>query len=216
MTTKNKFSLTLLSIAAAVVLFAAPQPAFAKDDFGAIVHHIEVNYHTHRHYRFVMGLAGFTVKVSHFAGVKSFKGAIFENSSFSGSRTDRRFDEVVRSAMDSGWQPMVQSYDRRSGERTYIYAQEQGKDMRLLVVNVEPTEAVVIQVKMDPAKLADFVKENSAGHTHRHSSAPAEKTQPIPDTQVELTADAPTPEVWDGVCLSAQEPEVPSLIASEL
>jgi hypothetical protein len=203
--TKSRFSLIVLSVATVAILFAAPQPAFAKDDFGKIVHHIEANYHTHRHYRFVMGLAGFTFKVSHFAGVKSFKGAIFENSEFAASGSDTRFDQVIRAAMDSGWQPMVQSYDRRSGERTYIYAQDLGKDMRLLVVNLEPTEAVVIQVKVDTNKLSDFVNEASAGHGRRNQSAPAEKMQPAQDETVELAA--VTPSSWDGICLSLQESE---------
>jgi hypothetical protein len=203
--TKSRFSLIVLSVATVAILFAAPQPAFAKDDFGKIVHHIEANYHTHRHYRFVMGLAGFTFKVSHFAGVKSFKGAIFENSEFAASGSDTRFDQVIRAAMDSGWQPMVQSYDRHSGERTYIYAQDLGKDMRLLVVNLEPTEAVVIQVKVDTNKLSDFVNEASAGHGRRNQPAPAEKMQPAQDETVELAA--VTPSSWDGICLSLHESE---------
>ena len=78
--TRNNKSLTLACMFTAAVLFA--QNAFAKDDFGKIVHHIEANYHVHRQHRFVMGLAGFTVKFWHFAGVKSLKGAIFENQPF--------------------------------------------------------------------------------------------------------------------------------------
>jgi hypothetical protein len=206
--TKSKLSLTALGVAAIAILFAAPQPAFAKDDFGKIVHHIEANYHTHRHYRFVMGLAGFTVKVTHFAGVKSFKGAIFENSEFAASGSDTRFDQVIRAAMDSGWQPMVQSYDRHSGERTYIYAQDLGKDMRLLVVNLEPTEAVVIQVKVNPDKLSDFVKEASSSHGRQNQPAPMEKMQPTHEDTVELAAN--TASGWDGICLSVQEPEHPA------
>jgi hypothetical protein len=213
---KSRLLLTVLSLAAAS-LFTVAQPAFAKDDFGRIVHHIEANYHTHRHYRFVMGLAGFTFKVSHFAGVKSFKGAIFENSEFAASGSDTRFDQVIRGAMDSGWQPLVQSYDRHSGERTYIYAQNQGKDMRVLVVNLEPTEAVVLQVKVDPAKLSDFVKETNAGHGHRNHPAPHEKMQPAQEAQdanVELAAT--TASTWDGICLYAQESEAPQVPLSPL
>jgi hypothetical protein len=42
----------------AVVLFAAPRPALAADDFGRIVHHIETQYHVHRQHRLAMGFAG--------------------------------------------------------------------------------------------------------------------------------------------------------------
>lgn len=190
-----------------IVALAAPaQNAFAKDDFGKIVHHIEANYHVHRQHRWVMGLAGFTVKFWHFAGVKSFKGAIFENQPFVNAASDARFDEVVRAAMDSGWQPLVQSWDRHTGERTYIYAQDLGKDMKVLVVNLESNEAVVLQVKVDPKKLNDFVEETSAGH-HRNRPTPREETAPQSENRVELAA-ATSPD-WDGICLFAQDDAQP-------
>ena len=128
---------TAIGLLALLAFFALPPRAAAKDDFGKIVHHIEAKYHVHRQHRFVMGLAGFTVKFWHIAGVKSLKGAIFENQQFVNAASDTRFDEVVRAAMESGWQPMVQSWDRHSGERTYIYAQNLGKDLKVLVVDLE-------------------------------------------------------------------------------
>jgi len=147
--TNNKDLLFVIGLGLASLL---PQPALAKerDDFGKIVKHIEVNYHVHRQHRFALGLAGFVVKFWHIAGVKNFKGAIFEDQPFANAASDTRFDEVVRAAMDSGWQPMVQEWDRRSGERTYIYAQDLGKNLKVLVVSLESNEAVVIQVKVNP------------------------------------------------------------------
>ena len=180
-----------------IALLAAPaQNAFAKDDFGRIVHHIEENYHVHRQHRFVIGMAGFVVKFWHFAGVKNLKAAIFENQRFTNAPSDTRFDELVRAAMDSGWQPLVQSWDRHTGERTYVYAQEvsskKGSDMKLLVVSLESNEAVVLQVKVDPKKLNDFIEETSAGH-HRNRRAPQS------EDRVELAA--ASPQSWDGICL---------------
>lgn len=202
----RSFLLMVISVAAAALLFGTPQQAFAKDDFGKIVQHIETNYHVHRQHRWVMGLAGFTVKFWHVAGVKNFKGAIFENQHFVNASLDTRFDEVVRAAMDSGWQPVVQSWDRRSGERTYIYAQDLGKDMKVLVVNLESNEAVVIQVKVNPKRLNEFVQETMPDHRHR--AQPGEEVQPIYNNDKTEMAAAPTPN-WDGVCLFAQEPEPP-------
>src|SRR5579864_844959 len=185
-------------------LFVPGQKAFARDDFGKIVHHIEANYHVHRQHRWVMGLAGFTVKVWHIAGVKSFKGAIFENQPFVNAASDTRFDEVVRAAMDSGWQPLVQSWDRHTGERTYVYAQEvsskKGSDMKLLVVSLESNEAVVLQVKVDPVKLNDFIEQTMPDHRGRPGRRP--EVEPQSDPQVELAA--ATSQGWDGICLSPQ------------
>jgi hypothetical protein len=209
--TRNKASFSLAVVCViATSLFTAPGRAFAKDDFGRIVQHIETNYHVHRQHRWVMGLAGFTVKFWHFAGVKSLKGAIFENQRFVNAASDTRFDEVVRAAMDSGWQPMVQSWDRHSGERTYIYAQDLGKDLKLLVVNLEQNEAVVLQVKVDPKKLSDFIQEASSGRG-RERPMPREEAQPVNIEAVEAaTLSAPA---WDGLCLFLQE-EPPAVVQS--
>jgi hypothetical protein len=183
-------------------LFTTAQNAFARDDFGKIVHHIEVNYHVHRQHRWVMGLAGFTVKFWHIGGVKSLKGAIFENQPFVNAASDTRFDEVVRAAMDSGWQPLVQSWDRHTGERTYIYAQDLGKDVKVLMVNLQSNEAVVLQVKVDPKKLNDFIEETNAGH-HPDRPTPREETAPQSEQKVELAAS--TSPAWDGICLFVQD-----------
>ena len=187
-------------------LVAPAQNAFAKDDFGKIVHHIEANYHVHRQHRFVIGMAGFVVKFWHVAGVKNLKAAIFENQRFTNATSDTRFDDLVRGAMDSGWQPVVQSWDRRTGERTYVYAQDvsskKGKDMKVLVVNLESNEAVVVQVKVDPKKPNDFIEETSAGR-HHDRRAPREEAEPQNDQKVELAA--ASSQSWDGICLFLQD-----------
>ena len=198
---RNSKMLTFACLLVAAFLMPA-QNAFARDDFGKIVHHIEVNYHVHRQHRWVMGLAGFTVKFWHVAGVKSLKGAIFENQPFVNAASDTRFDEVVRAAMDSGWQPLVQSWDRHNGERTYIYAQDLGKDMKLLVVSLESNEAVVLQVKVDPKKLNDFIEETNGGH-HRNRPIPHEEAAPQSDDRAEMAA--VSPQGWDGICLFQEE-----------
>jgi hypothetical protein len=205
---RNSKTLTFACLILAALLAPAPS-AFARDDFGKIVHHIEANYHVHRQHRFVMGLAGFTVKFWHIGGVKSLKGAIFENQRFTNAASDTRFDEIVRAAMDSGWQPLVQSWDRRTGERTYIYAQDLGKDMKVLVVTLESNEAIVLQVKVDPRKLDEFIEETSPGGHHRNRPVPREESQPQNDDRVEVAAS--TPQSWDGVCLFLQEDPQPSV-----
>lgn len=136
-------------------------PSAKGDDFGKIVHHIEAQYHVHRNYRFLMSFTGVVVKCSHMAGVKGFKAAIFENQQLPGAELDHRLDELVERASASGWQPLVKSLSRRSGERSYIYAQASGNDMKLLLVNVESNEAVVMQLKINPANLSKFIDKHT-------------------------------------------------------
>ncbi len=156
--------------------------------FNNVVHHIESRYHVHRQGRFVMAFAGLVVKCSHVAGVKNFKAAIFENQRFVNSESDTEFEQVMRSALEQekGWQPIVRSFSYKTGEHTYIYAQYMGKDMKLLVATLESNEAVVVQVKLDPDKMVEFIDENTHEVHHRHVS----KTPTEEDAAVEMMAEA--------------------------
>jgi hypothetical protein len=136
-------------------------PAAKADDFGKVVNVIEAEYHVHRNYRFLMSLAGVAVKCSHVAGVKVFKAALFENQHLDAAELDSRLDEMVERASASGWRPLVKHVSRHSSEHEYIYARTRGSDVDVLVVSVEPDEAVVLQVKINPAKLSQFINEHS-------------------------------------------------------
>ena len=60
---------------------------------------------------------------------------------------------------------------RRSGEHNYIFVRTEGKDLKMLILNLEQNEANVIQVKVDPQKLDEFMEENVANH-HRRQHEP--------------------------------------------
>jgi hypothetical protein len=174
MTTKktrlNAFAVIFFT---ACVVFSLSADQARADDFGKIVRHIEVNYHVHRNHRFLMGFAGLVVKFWHVGGVKSLKAAIFEDQHLDATDADARLDEIVQSASEHGWHPLVKSYSRRSGEHSYIYVQDLGKDIkdiRMLIVSVEPNEAAVLQLKLDPDKLARFMDED-IGEGSRHDVA---------------------------------------------
>ncbi|HET9183007.1 MAG TPA: hypothetical protein VFP59_12795 [Candidatus Angelobacter sp.] len=165
----NIFAVVLF--ASCVALTFSPVDTVHADDFGRIVHHIEASYHVHRNHRFLMGCAGFVVHFWHVGGVKSLKLAIFEDQHLDGTNTDTKLDEIIQRASKSGWQPMVRSYSRHSGEHDYVYAQPAGKDLNLLVVNVESDEAEVIEVKIDPKKFEQFMNENAhSSGRHPHSA----------------------------------------------
>lgn len=200
MKTNSLRRITILLSALSAMFWMGSGAAHA-DDFGHIVRHIETRYHVHRQHRIVLGFAGLVVKVWHVAGVKSLKVALFEDQQFAGSATDRDLDEIIQRAGGNGWQPMVRSYSRRTGEHTFIYAKDLGKDLQLLVVNVEPNEAVVAQVKVNPDRLFQVIDSNgsegvfSAGKRHRRDR----NTRPVvpPEVQVASASGAN----WDGTCL---------------
>lgn len=153
------------------------------DDFGQIVHEIEARYHVHRNYRFLMGLAGLTVRMTHIAGARELKMALFESQRL--DPTVPELDELVLSMGARGWQPLVRSFDRRSGEHTFIYARNAGKDLRVLLVNVEPNEGVVLEVTVSQKRLLEFIDHHQHQGMHmaanldagRGSEASAEEAQ---------------------------------------
>ena len=169
---RNKLNVFAVMFLTACVAFSlGTDTAYAYDDFGRMVHHIESTYHVHRNYRFIMGFAGLVVKFSHVGGVKNFKAAIFENQNFMNTTSDGKIDDIARHAIQDGWQPVVQSFSHRSGEHNYVFARPEGKDLKLLILNLEHNEANVIQVKVDPKKLDQFLDENVINH-HQHRERP--------------------------------------------
>ena len=102
-------------------------------------------------------------------GLKDVKIALFEDQQVFQSSPDLELEELMRSLGDSGWQPMLKSVSRRSGEHSYIYAKPLGKDLRLLLVNVDASGAVVMQVKLDSHKLQQYINSHSGGEHHRHT-----------------------------------------------
>lgn len=192
---------TVLVSALSAMLWLGSGRAYG-DDFGNIVHHIEARYQVHRNHRFILGVAGLAVKVWHVAGVKNVKIALFENQRLRNSGMDRELDEIVARAGGNGWQPMVRSYSRRSGEHTFIYAKDAGsgknEDLQLLVVSVQPSEAVVVQVKVNPDKLFQVIDGDdvfSSGRRHKKDRRP-QQNRPA---ETELASAAPAN--WDGTCL---------------
>ena len=170
-TKKTKLNTFALFLFTACIAFSLSSEMAYADDFGRIVRHVEVNYNVHRDHRFIMGFAGLVVKFWHVAGVKSFKGAIFENQHLDATGADSRLDEIIQSAGEHGWQPLVKSYSRRRGEHAFIYAKSEGKNVKLLIVSVDPNEAAIIQVKLDPDRMAKFMDEDM--HQPRHGTTMA-------------------------------------------
>jgi hypothetical protein len=164
--------------------------AFVDDDFGQIVRGIEARYHVHRNYRFLMGLAGLTVRFSRIAGAKDLKAALFEDQHLDTNGAE--LDELVQAVGARGWQPLVRSFDRRSGEHTFVYARNAGRDLRVLLVTVEPNEGVVLELTMNQDKLLELLDRKHHGGMHlsrnRHNDWVPSGDQPDAETDVAAAA----------------------------
>lgn len=103
------------------------------------------------------GLVRFAVSVGHPAGTSELKLAVFEHTDLESSRFRRLTDSVV----GRDWKPMVRVRSR-SGESTNIYAQSQGKELRLLIASLDHDDATFVQVRIRPEELMKFVDDHAA------------------------------------------------------
>ncbi|HUQ31443.1 MAG TPA: hypothetical protein VM095_04950 [Pyrinomonadaceae bacterium] len=155
---RKLFTHTLVAlIISATMLAAAPPTARADDsDFDAIAKHIKLYYHARRVSIPFLGLAKFFVKIVRPAGVKSFKVAIFEDLNIGDGTTDAELSLIMRNALSVEWQPLVRARSH-DGERVYVYAREAGENLKLMVVTIDKSDAVVAKVKLSPKRLSEFL-----------------------------------------------------------
>jgi hypothetical protein len=149
-------TLVALAIAATTIL-TVPQTARADDpEFDAITKHLKLRYNARRVSIPFLGLANFFVKIVRPAGVKSFKVAIFEDLNFAAGQTGAELALVMRNALSPEWQPLARV---RSGvgEQVYVYGREAGDSIKLMVVTIDRSDAVVARVKVSPKKLSEFL-----------------------------------------------------------
>jgi hypothetical protein len=107
------------------------------------------------------------------AGVHGVKLAIFEGFQTPNDVSD--LQRVVERSLGPGWYPFVRvrSKGQKDGETTLIYANPStaGK-MRMMIVNVEPSEATVVQVELSDHAIEKWLKEPGEQADGHHSHHP--------------------------------------------
>jgi hypothetical protein len=114
----------------------------------------------------LFGLARFAVSTAHPAGASELHLAVFENVEVESGRFSHMTDSVVGAA----WRPIVRVRSR-NGESTNIYAQLNGKDLRVLLTVLDGREATFVQVRLKPEALMKFVDEHGSSR-HEASLGP--------------------------------------------
>ena len=159
MTTQKRFHTQLLVVAALVLL--APVAALGGDQsFSSIVKHIKTSYNAKQQGFFgAMMLARFAVKIIKPAGVKNFKMALLRDLDYSHAPApeDGHFHSFIRSKIDPRWTPLVEYSAPREKQWSYVYVTREDEDVKLLIVTLQQHDAVVLQTKFSPEKLAEFM-----------------------------------------------------------
>jgi len=157
-------SLRVLILALSASTFALG----ADPEFKGIVHSIEHTYGVHHTHIPFVGLAMFFARP---AGVHGFKLAVFEGFQPPTDSADIR--RVIETSLGPGWYPFVrvQSKGKTDGETTLIYTYPCGNKLRMMIVNLEPSEAVVLKMELNEHAIEKWLKEpgeQADGHSSHH------------------------------------------------
>lgn len=77
---------------------------------------------------------------------------------------------MVEDSLGEGWYPFVRVRSR--DETTLIYANPSGGKMRMMIVNLEPSEATVVELNLSERAIKTWLSEpgenaeDEAGHHH--------------------------------------------------
>ncbi len=122
--------------------------------FNTVVKLMETHFHKKRKRSRLMGLAKLGVRIARPRDVRNFKLAIFEDTDFSGGD----FGTPLRLALKPEWRPLAQIRAQEAAEQNYIYLKEDGKNFKILIVNIERREATLLEVEIPPEKLLGWLQ----------------------------------------------------------
>lgn len=105
----------------------------------------------------LFGLARFVVATGHPAGTSELHLAVFQDVELE----SERFSQVTDAVVGAAWRPIVRVRSR-DGESTNIYAQLNGKDLRVLLTALNDGEATFIELRVKPEALMKFVDEHES------------------------------------------------------
>jgi hypothetical protein len=175
---KIQTSRTLRShaIALLLILLLASNLAVAGDEFHGVVSSIEDHYGVHHMHIPLLGVALFFVRPE---GISGLKLAVFENFHHSdidhSDADDNDVRRVVEQSLSSDWRLFVRTHSRHDREDTLIYTNLSSGKMQMLVINLEPDEATIVQMKLSDRALKRWMRDpgervhNEFGHGH-HSN----------------------------------------------
>ena len=154
-------SLVVILIATFLTATVVAKP----DPYKMMVNHLKKKYNAKQmRLPFVIGLASFGARIYTKGAVKGLKVAIFKEQNFSVPIQDPGFETVFKS-FDASWSPMIRFYSRKQMQRTYLYAKEVGKDYQVMITTMQPDNAVVLSVKVNPEQLAKFIEKHNNGQS---------------------------------------------------
>jgi len=155
-----------------IVCAVASTAAHATDrEFSDVVNAISDEFHTRPTHIPFFGLVNLVTFVARPACTKHIELALFEHLD-ARDRDGRDLAQSIRRAVGSAWKPFVQVWSRHGGreETVLVYVRMEGHDCKFLVTSIEPSEATVVELKLNPEALQRWLvspRESAGQHWGR-------------------------------------------------
>jgi hypothetical protein len=136
----------------------------AEGEFNDIVRAISDQLHARPLHIPFFGLLNLATFAAHPAGVKHIDLAVFENPDVN-DNSARDVAEAIRRSAQRSWRPFLKVRSRNHGhqETVLVYIADDGVNCRLLVTTIEPGEATVVEVKLNPEGLSELCGDRRLG-----------------------------------------------------
>ena len=138
-----------------ILVVATANLACAGDaEFKGIVRAIESNYGVHHMRIPLLGVVLFLARPDGFGGMKL---AVFEG--FPAHADISELSRLVEGTLGPAWHPFVRVRSKNgtgNGESTVIYMNPAEGNTRMLVVNIEPSEASVVELKVNKKTMQEW------------------------------------------------------------
>jgi hypothetical protein len=143
-----------------LMVIALAVPCFAGDrEFKSVVSTVESQYGVHKMHIPLLGFATLCLKVAGTPGASGLKIAVFQHMPRPRGSSDAEFEQNVGKSLGQGWRPFVRVRSREENKFTLIYTNATEKDVKMMIVALNPDDATVVQVNLKSSDLKRWIED---------------------------------------------------------
>lgn len=143
-----------------LLVVALAIPCFAGDrEFNSVVSTVETQYGVHKMHVPLLGFATFCLKMAGTPGTSDMKIAVFQHMPRPRGSSDLEFEQRVTSSLGPEWQRFVRVRTQENNGFTIIYTNAGEKDIKMMIVTLQPDDATVVQVKLKSSDLKRWIDD---------------------------------------------------------
>jgi len=136
-------------------------PCFGGNDaeFHAVVKTIETQYGVHHMRIPFLGFATVCLKIARIPGASGLKLAVFNHLPQDSGMSEEALQESIEASIGNTWRPLVRVRSNDDNNLTMVYANPSDKELRVLVVYIDPNAATVVQTKVKASQIRKWIQQ---------------------------------------------------------